>query len=235
MHYNQKNNENQEENLTIALAKNPLFLFFAFLVTVLSIYVIFAMVNEKVVKPEYRFFIVEDSYPYTPRVFHPNIEQSDIEKKASKWLVKRLRIEEDLAKEIAFHAMELEHGLALLAILCQESSGDPLAKLGNNYGLCQISTIHLDPREIKRLKNTPFESIDVCGIEKPADLYDIGKNMCAANIVFNRIYTENNNNFKKALINYNANDRHKYVYSNKVSNYYASLAKHIGVPKVYRK
>ena len=163
-----------------------------------------------------------------------DLSKSELRINVENWLIKRYKVDRVVAEAISAEAEDLEHGMMLVAILSVESKGDPKAKLANNYGLCQISDVHFEPEEMKRIRQSNYPSLEDCGIENTKDLFDIAKNMCAANAVFDRLYRTSKGSARTALINYNANDRLKYDYQRKVLSNYRSLAQAANLPSDYK-
>lgn len=160
--------------------------------------------------------------------FGKSVPHSEMRKRifidrGSAWLVKKTGVAKPLAQSIAKSAFELQHGQILLAMLTVESDARPDLKYGNNYGLCQVSDVHLEKKEMERVEKNGYKSLRECGVHRPRDLFDVKKNLCAADAVFGRIYKENGGDLKKALVKYNANPRHKHKYSREVERRYREL------------
>lgn len=171
-----------------------------------------------------------DIEPYLPDA--ADREFSVIPEKAGEWLVRETGAKRELADKIAEKASGFKHGLALLAILEVESDARPALKYGNNYGLCQISTVHLDGKEQNRVKKLGYKSVGDCGVRSASDLFDIEKNLCSANAVFDRILNECGGNYKKAFKKYNANPRFREKYSVRVMQNYKKLSDMVKTGKI---
>ena len=152
-----------------------------------------------------------------------NIKRTEEPGKRAKWLMKTTDINRKLADRIVKAANEYRHGDLLLAMLTIESDARPNLKYANNYGLCQVSTVHFDKEEQRRVKKMGFKSIADCGVHSASDLFDIRKNICAANAIFERILKESGGNYALALKKYNANPRQKERYSRRVMKRYQEL------------
>lgn len=139
------------------------------------------------------------------------------------WLRKNTSADEKTAKTIAREAWRRKNGLLLVAMASVESDARPGLKHANNYGLCQVSTVHLDPSEMARVEKIGHRSLRNCGVSSRHDLFDVGRNLCAADAIFERILSEAGGDAKTALVNYNANPRHKYRYRTKVWKRYKDL------------
>ena len=144
-------------------------------------------------------------------------------KTRQEWLVGKTGTKKDIAEKIVSATKKYDHGDILLALLTVESDARPNLKRANNYGLCQVSTVHFGASEQKRIRRLGFKTIKDCGVHSPNDLYDIGKNICAANAIFERILKEADGNYALALKKYNANPRHKHRYSRKVMRRYREI------------
>lgn len=151
------------------------------------------------------------------------INASLFQRAGSEWLVQNTRMNEREADNVARLASRYAHGPLLLAMLSVESDGRASLKYGNNYGLCQVSTVHLAKDEAARVKKLGHTSVRDCGANSPRDLFDPAVNLCAANAVFDRIYQESGRDCHRALVNYNANPRHKYAYAGKVMRKYNEI------------
>lgn len=144
-------------------------------------------------------------------------------KTRQEWLVGKTGTKKDIAEKIVSATKKYDHGDLLLALLTVESDARPNLKRANNYGLCQVSTVHFGAEEQKRIRRLGYKTIKDCGVRSPDDLYDIGKNICAANAIFERILKEADGNYALALKKYNANPRHKHRYSRKVMRRYREI------------
>lgn len=154
------------------------------------------------------------------------IESSFPERQRSRiadWLTEKYNTPHHIAEKIAHNAQKLRHGLLLVAVMTVESDVRPHLKYANNYGLCQVSDVHLQPHEQKRIQKSRWTSMRDCRVFSVKDLYDIEKNMCAANAIMERLYDMSNGDIKKTLLRYNANERLKYGYKRKVLQRYQDL------------
>lgn len=218
--------------------KSDIFLFFA---CILSVICLMVMANQEPENatwermafqsrpaPELLGYWVEIQPDDFSEVELPRIEnkkQSEPKKTKQEWLVDKTGAKEEIAARIVRETRNYEHGDLLLAILSVESDARPNLKHGNNYGLCQVSTVHFGKEEQKRLRKLGHKTIRDCGVHSPADLYDIRKNICAANSIFERILKNADGDYAQALRNYNANPKHKYKYSRKVMRRYKEIKK----------
>lgn len=151
-----------------------------------------------------------------------NDDKSNVQSK-KEWLMSVTDVSNKTAEKIVVTANKYEHGDLLLAMMTVESDARPNLKYANNYGLCQVSTVHFAKEEQDRVNKMGFSAIRDCGVYTVNDLYDINKNICSANAIFSRILKESNNNYRLALKRYNANPRLKEQYSRKVMNRYFDL------------
>lgn len=156
-----------------------------------------------------------------------NFTKEDFVKGATKWILSNTNADADTARRIAAQAWTKKHGMLLLAMAMVESEFRPHLKHANNYGLCQVSTVHLAGEEQRRVKKMGYKNMRDCGVSSASDLFDINRNLCAADAIFDRVFVEANRNPRNALVKYNANPRLKYKYSAKVWRKYKDLEKTI--------
>jgi hypothetical protein len=106
-----------------------------------------------------------------------------------------------------------------------ESEAKANTRTADNHGLMQVSEVHLQKNEIKRLDRHPvFKPVTVCGVSSVRDLYDIPKNICAADIILSRFQEECDGDLWRAVSRYNASKNRK-EYVEKVRGQYKILQK----------
>lgn len=152
-------------------------------------------------------------------------------KEGAKWLSESTGASGNLTRKIAESAWETRHAPLLLAMISVESDARPKLRHANNYGLCQVSTVHLARDEVRRAEKSGEGSVRRCGVSRAHDLFDIDKNLCAADLIFHRAYEKENGDARRALSRYNGNKRHKDSYSRKVWKRYRDFARKIGIPE----
>jgi hypothetical protein len=97
----------------------------------------------------------------------------------------------------------------------------------------QVSEVHLQKNEIQRLDRHPvYKPVTVCGVSSVRDLYDIPKNICAADIILSRLQEECDGDLWRAVSRYNASKNRK-EYVEKVRIQYKTLLDLTGEKQAY--
>jgi hypothetical protein len=139
------------------------------------------------------------------------------------------------AQQIVQCVRSSRYSVLLLAIMMVESEAKADTRTADNHGLMQVSEVHLQKNEIKRLDRHPvYKPVSVCGVTKVQDLYDIPKNICAADIILSRLQEECDGDIWRAVTRYNASKNRK-SYIKKVKEQYETLLEIVGEQPLYSK
>jgi hypothetical protein len=138
-------------------------------------------------------------------------------------------------EKVLMHFSMRPHGEILMAMAIVESDLNAKDKTANNYGLLQLSDVHLNKSEIARLeRNSELQRQSlktVCDIGAVSDLYDVDKNLCGAAYLLSYYYRMQGD-IVKAIELYNASP-HKDRYARKVVNTYLKYIEYSGKTPAY--